>query len=160
MRVLSRESKCQDCTRQPPHQLHLGIFTNCASLPSSISATKRLKWLRTSQPRRSVSKPLKTDRMADVADCSPRSVNAIRSNLRCFGTTRAPFNGGGRPRSTTPSMLNALREYLLEMSDLYLDEMAVFLWDGFEVLATKSSISRALSSIGWLKKAARRVVKE
>lgn len=75
--------------------------------------------------------------MADAAGCSPHSVNAIRSNLRCFGTTRAPFNGGGRPRSITPPMLDTLHEYLLEKPDLYLDEMAVFLWDGFEVLATK-----------------------
>jgi len=107
-----------------------------------------------------VSKSLKTDQMADVAGCSPRSVKAIRSNLRCFGTTRAPFNGGGRPRSTTPPMLDALREYLLEKPVLYLNEMAVFLWNEFEVLVTKSSISRALSSIGWSKKAARRVAKE
>jgi transposase len=102
-----------------------------------------------------VSKSLKTDQMADVAGCSSRSVKAIRSNLRCFGTTRAPFNGEGRPRSTTPLMLDTLREYLLEKPDLYLNEMAVFLWDEFEVLVTKSSISRALSSIGWSKKAAR-----
>jgi len=34
-------------------------------------------------------------------------------------------------------MLDTLHEYLLEKPDLYLDEMAVFLWDGFEVLATK-----------------------
>jgi transposase len=107
-----------------------------------------------------VSKSLKTDQMADVAGGSPRSVKAIHSNLRCFGTIRAPFNGGGRPRSITPSMFDTLREYLLEKPDLYLNEMAVFLWDEFEVLVTKSSISRALSSIGWSKKAARRVAKK
>ena len=80
--------------------------------------------------------------MADVAGCSPRSVNAIRSNLRCFGTTRGPFNGRGRLRSITPPILDTLREYLLGKPDLYLNEMAVFLWDGFEVLVTRSSISR------------------
>ena len=80
--------------------------------------------------------------MADVADRSPRSVNGIRSNLRCFSTTRAPFNGRGHPQSITPPILDTLREYLLGKPDLYLDEMAVFLWDGFEVLVTKSSISR------------------
>ena len=83
------------------------------------------------------------------AVCSPRSVKAICPNLRCFGTTRAPFKGRGRPRTVTPPILDALREYLLKKSDLYLDEMAVFLWDELEVLVTKSSISRALSSIGW-----------
>jgi len=57
-------------------------------------------------------------------------------------------------------MLDALCEYLLENPDLYLEEMAVFLWDEFEVLVAKSSISRALSSLGWPKKVARRVAKE
>jgi hypothetical protein len=78
-----------------------------------------------------MSKSLSTNQMADVAGCSPRSIKAIRSNLRCFGTTKAPFNGGGRPRSITPPMLHALREHLLEKPDLYLDEMVVFLWDEF-----------------------------
>jgi hypothetical protein len=57
-------------------------------------------------------------------------------------------------------MLDALREYLLERPDRYLDEMAVFLWDEFDIRVTKSSISRALASIGWTKKAARSVAKE
>ena len=32
-------------------------------------------------------------------------------------------------------MLDTLHEYLLEKPDLYLDEMAVFLWDKFEALS-------------------------
>ena len=50
-------------------------------------------------------------------------------------------------------------EHLLEKPNLYQDEMAVFLWDEFEVLITNFSIGRALVSIGWTKKAARRVAK-
>jgi transposase len=38
--------------------------------------------------------------------------------------------------------------------------MAVFLWDEFQVLVTAFSIGRALASIGWSKKAARRVAKK
>ena len=57
-------------------------------------------------------------------------------------------------------MLDTLREYLLEKPDVYLDEMAVILWDQFEVLVAKSNISRALSSISWSKKVAHQVVKE
>jgi hypothetical protein len=82
------------------------------------------------------------------------------SNLRHFGSSKAPSNGGGRPRSITPPMLNALCEHLLEKPDLYLDEMVVFLWDEFEVLVTTSMVSRALTSIRWSKKVARRVAKE
>jgi hypothetical protein len=57
-------------------------------------------------------------------------------------------------------MLEVLCEHLLEKPKLYLEEMAVFLWDEFEVLVSIFSISRALKSICWLKKAARRVAKE
>jgi hypothetical protein len=38
--------------------------------------------------------------------------------------------------------------------------MVVLLWDEFEVLVTTSAVSRALASIGWSKKVARRVAKE
>jgi hypothetical protein len=57
-------------------------------------------------------------------------------------------------------MLKVLREYLLEKPELYLEEMAVFLWDEFDVFVSPSSISRALRSIYWSKKTAHRVAKE
>jgi hypothetical protein len=57
-------------------------------------------------------------------------------------------------------MLEALCEHLLEKPSLYQDEMAVFLWDEFRVLVTTCSISRALASIRWSKKAARQIAKE
>ena len=79
------------------------------------------------------SKSLNAVQMAKVAGCSDRSVRAIRSNLRYFGSTKAPSNGVGRPRSVTPPMLDALCEHLLEKPNLYQDEMAIFLWDEFEV---------------------------
>jgi hypothetical protein len=57
-------------------------------------------------------------------------------------------------------MLSALLERLIEKPKLYQDEMVVFLYDKFDVLVTTSSISRALASAGWSKKAARRIAKE
>ncbi len=57
-------------------------------------------------------------------------------------------------------MLAVLCEHLLEKPELYLEEMAVFLWDEFAVLAPTFSTSRALKSICWSTKAARQVVKE
>lgn len=106
-----------------------------------------------------LSNSLTTAQMADAAGCSERSVRHIRSNLRCFGTTRAPFNGVGRPRSITPQMLRALCEHLIEKPELYQEEMAVFLWDEFEAQVTVYSIGRALASVGWSKKAARRIAR-
>jgi hypothetical protein len=43
---------------------------------------------------------------------------------------------------------------------MFLDKMVNFLWDEFDVLVSISSISRALASIGWSKKTARRVAKQ
>ena len=103
---------------------------------------------------------LKTYEMANVAECSERSIKAIRSNLHCFGSTKAPPNGGGRPRSISPPMLESLCEHLLKKPDLHLEEMVLFLWDEFEVLISTHRISRALKSISWSKKAARRIAKE
>lgn len=59
----------------------------------------------------------------------------------------------------TPPMLEALCERLLEKPDLYQDEMVIFLWDEFRVLVTIYSIGRALASVGWSKKAARRIAR-
>jgi hypothetical protein len=65
--------------------------------------------------------------MADAAGYSERSIKAIRSNLRYFGSTKPPptTNGGGGCRSITLQMLEVLREYLPEKPELYLEGMAV-----------------------------------
>lgn len=107
-----------------------------------------------------LARSLSTAQMAKVAGCSERSIKAIRSNLRCFGSTRAPANGGGRRRAITSPMLEALCGHLLEKPGLYLEEMAVFLWDEFEVHVSTFSISRTLKDIGWSKKAARQIAQE
>jgi transposase len=91
---------------------------------------------------------LTTTQMAAVAGCSKRSIKAIRSNLRHFNSTKAPANGGGRRQSITPPMLGALYNYLLEKPGLYQEEIAVFLWDEFDVQVSTHSISRALKDIG------------
>ena len=104
--------------------------------------------------------PFTNAQIAEAVRCTPRSIRAIRSNLRCFRNVRAPANGIGRRRGITPPMLEALREHHFEKPDLYQDEMVVFLWDEFRVLVTIYSIGRALASIGWTKKAARRIARE
>lgn len=97
--------------------------------------------------------------ITDVVGCGERSVFAIRSNLRYFGSTKAPSNGVGRPRSITPLMLDALCEYLLEKPDLYRDKMVLFVLDEFNTHVTPSSIGRALKSRGWTKKTIRGIAK-
>lgn len=66
------------------------------------------------------SKLFKANEIAEVTGCSRRSICAINRNLRCFGSTKAPPNGVGRPRSVTPPMLDALREHLQENPGSYL----------------------------------------
>ncbi len=84
-------------------------------------------------------------KIAKAAGCSPRFVRAIRSNICCFGISRAPRIGSGRKRSITLPMLNALCEHLLEKPGQYRIEMKVFFINEFEVLATTFSIERALA---------------
>jgi transposase len=105
------------------------------------------------------SKSFKAAEIADFAGCSIRSYYAIRKNLRCFGSTKAPSNGVGRPRSVTPPMLDALCEHLQENPGSYLYEMVDFLQKEFEVCVTAVSVRRALDSIEWTKKKIRRVAK-
>jgi transposase len=106
------------------------------------------------------SQSLTSSQIAYVANCSKQSIIRIRYNLQAFGNVRAPRNGAGRPRSITPPMLEALCEHLKEKPTLYQDEMAVFLWDEFGKHVTIQSISRALASVGWTKKAARQISRE
>lgn len=106
-----------------------------------------------------ISKSFTARQIADAAGYSIRGVKPFRLNMRFFGTMKAPWNGGGRPRSITPSMLEALREHLVEKPDQYLDEMVLYLWDEFKISASTSGVSRALKSIGWSKKTCHLVAK-
>ncbi|KAJ5142504.1 uncharacterized protein N7515_001291 [Penicillium bovifimosum] len=98
--------------------------------------------------------------MAEAAECSEQTIKNIRRNLRQFGHVHAPSTRIGRRRSITPPMLEALCDHLLEKPGLYLEEMTIFLWDEFRMLASISSIRRALVSKGWSKKTAQQRAKE
>lgn len=98
--------------------------------------------------------------MAQVAQCSERSITNIRKNLRLFGSARSPPVSVGRQRSIAPIMLDALCDHLAEKPGLYVDEMAIFLWDEFNILPSSSSVKRALSRAGWTKKKAQQKAKE
>lgn len=95
--------------------------------------------------------------IATAANCSARGVRRIRSNVRYYGFPQAPQNSGGRKRSITPGLLDALCEYLLDKPGLYQSEMILFFLDEFDVLVTPSSVGRALRSKGWTKKQIRRI---
>ena len=71
---------------------------------------------------------LKDKEMADVAQCTERSI------------------------TVNPPMLDALCEHLIEKPDEDQDGMIEFLWDEYQVLCSPWMVSRALSSVGWTKK--------
>lgn len=101
-----------------------------------------------------------TSQMAEEAEYTKLTIINIRRNLRQFGTIYAPQTRTGRKRSMTPLMIKALCDHLSEKPRLYLDEMAVFLWDEFQTMITTSSIRRTLVATGLSKKAARQRAKE
>jgi transposase len=101
------------------------------------------------------------DQIAKVAGCSSQSISAIRSNIRAFGSPRAPFTAApGRPRSITPTMYDALKELLLRKPGRQLDELTAFLREEFDVEVATSTMSRTLRIEGWSKKMIRRKAKE
>lgn len=98
------------------------------------------------------SQSLGTSELAEEAECNQATIINIRANLRQFGSVYAPPARIGRKRTVTPLMIEAHCEHLSEKPDLYLDEMAVSLWDEFRTLITTSSIKRAVLAKGWSKK--------
>ncbi len=86
-------------------------------------------------------------------------VNQPRDASWSFGVTRtkrsdyhsatqSPRSYGGRKRSITPDMLDALCEHLLEERGLHQPKMILFLLDQFNIPITTSNIERALWSRG------------
>ncbi|KAF4439495.1 transposase [Fusarium acutatum] len=97
--------------------------------------------------------------IAGTANCRASSVRRIRTNMRCYGSTKAPFNGIGRRRLLSPPMLTALLDRLAVQPNMYRDEMVEFLEQEFETTIPASNTGRALRSARWTRKTARRVAK-
>lgn len=89
-----------------------------------------------------------TSKMAEQAECNKLTIINIRGNLRQFGSIYVPQPRVGRKRTVTPLMIKALCDHLFEKPGLYLEEMAIFLWDEFQTIVTTSSIRRALVAKG------------
>jgi transposase len=102
-----------------------------------------------------LSNDLTPSQIANAVGCHPSTITRHATNMNLLGDVKAPPNKGGRPRRLTPVMLKALCDHLLENPHLYLDEMAIFLWEEFQVHVTTCSIGRALKREAWSKKAAK-----
>ncbi|KAJ5694341.1 hypothetical protein N7536_004753 [Penicillium majusculum] len=94
--------------------------------------------------------------------CSKKrlTTSQIAKNMRLFGSARSPPISPGRPPSITKVMVDALFDHLAEKPGLYVEEMAIFLFDEFNVVPSISSIKRALYRAGWSKKKAQQRASE
>ena len=93
--------------------------------------------------------------IAKAAHTTDRSIRSIRRNIRIFGQAAAPVNKPGHPADLTKEIIEALLHHLYEKPELYLEEMAWFIWDEFKVVTSISSISKALHEVRWSKKQVR-----
>jgi transposase len=93
------------------------------------------------------------DQTANIAYCSARAIRRHRRNVLLFGSTKAPSNGAGRPKTVTPPMLTALCDKLVIDPCMRLKDMVAFLRGEFEVELTRFSVRRALRDVRWSKKA-------
>ena len=94
-------------------------------------------------------------KIATVAHTTDRTIRRIRRNIRIFGQPSAPANNPGRPAILRSQIVDSLLDHLTEKPELYLEEMAWFIWDEFNEVASTSAISRALAKAGWSKKQVR-----
>lgn len=102
---------------------------------------------------------LTTGQIAYVVGCISRSVKAVRSNLRVFGSPNAPRTVPvGRSRAIASVVSDALKEMRLSKPDRRLDELAAFLQDDFEAEVSNSAIM--LKEEGRSRRTIRRKAKE
>jgi transposase len=98
--------------------------------------------------------------IANIVGCSQRTVVRVRANVRAFGAPSAPKAAVGRPSRIPRHVLDALLDHLLTKPDLYIDEMAEFILDEFEINASEHSVRRSLKACDWSKKKTQRVACE
>ena len=55
-------------------------------------------------------------------------------------------------RGLVDSLMQALKQFLHAKPSKYIDEMAYFIWDEFDVMLSESTMKRGLARIKWMKK--------
>ncbi len=87
------------------------------------------------------------DQTAKIASCSTRTIRRHRQNVLLFGSTKAPSNSAGRPKTITPPMLTALCDKLAILPCMRLEDIVDFLRGEFKVEVTRFSICKALKDV-------------
>ena len=84
--------------------------------------------------------------------CSRRAVQRIRQKLERYGGTRLGRVHFGLRRTLNSQMIVALLCRLNEAPNLYLDEMAWYIYDSFGVVVSPRTIAIELRVAGWSRK--------
>lgn len=90
-----------------------------------------------------------------------RTVQRLRRNWERCGTVT--YLGGaapGRPLAIPEFYMDELTSWLKSHPSAYLDEMAFFLWDEFELAVNTSTICRALKRVKWSRKKIRKIARQ
>jgi transposase len=83
-----------------------------------------------------------------------------RRNVLLYGSTKAPSNGAGRPKTVKPPMRIALHDKLAIVPSMRLKDMVTFLRGEFDVELSRHSIRRDLRDVAWSKKVTQNVAQE
>ncbi len=96
---------------------------------------------------------LTTSQMTRLAQCSQRSINISRKNLRLFGSARSPLASVSRQGSTSVIMIDTLCDHLVEKPGLYVETLAIFLWNEFNILPSSLASNALFRRLAGQKKA-------
>lgn len=95
-------------------------------------------------------------------EVSGRTLRRMRSSWKRWSSVYIPFQSPhpGRDRILHDALQEELLIYLDQRPMAYLDEMAWFLYDEFNVTLDESTIHRALHRLGWSRKNMRKIARQ
>ena len=91
-------------------------------------------------------------KVAEYTGVSRSTANRIRRNLREYNTVDVPMEHRGKPGvpvKVTGQALLGLKAHLIGKPTMYLDEMAQFILDEYDIAAATTTIFSALRKAGW-----------
>ena len=92
---------------------------------------------------------------------SRRTLQSMRATWRRYGTVFIPSESiGGCPRVMSDLHEQELLRYLDQRPMAYLDEMAYFLLDEYELAVSETTVWRTLRRLGWSRKLQRKITQE
>ena len=100
------------------------------------------------------------DFVFDRTDISRRQITRMRRYWRKYGEVTKPGGAHGRPLLLQEEHQSTLLLYLEDRPTAYLDEMAWFLFDEYDIICSEMTVWRNLHRLGWSRKKGTKVAKE